>query len=105
MYVIVLCGVVRVNCKSTFWNLNGLGLLLDLLEIHLEAPDVGLELEVLNVQAIINLLDLRLELAQLFYGRGLALQGLQLGLNRLDLLGVIADLFDRFSGNMSRYCC
>lgn len=66
---------------------------------------MGLELEVLNVQAIINLLDLRLELAQLFYGRSLALQGLQLGLNRLDLLGVIADLIDRFSGNMSRYCC
>lgn len=105
MYVVVLCGVVQFNSKSTFWNLNGLGLLLDLLEIHLEAPDVGLELEVLNVQAIVDLLDFGLELAQLFYGSSLALQGLQLGLNRLDLLGVIADLFGRFSGNMRRYCC
>lgn len=66
---------------------------------------MGLELEVLNVQAIVDLLNLRLELVQLFYGRSLALQGLQLGLNRLDFLGVITDLFDRFIGNMRRYCC
>lgn len=53
---------------------------------------MGLELEVLDVQAIVHLLDLSLELIQLFYGCSLGLQCLQLGLNRLDLLGVIADL-------------
>jgi len=55
-------------------SLNVLGLLLDLLKIHLQAPDVRLELEVLNVQSVVYLLDISLEVVQLFYGGSLGLQ-------------------------------
>ena len=83
---------------SSSLSLDRLCLLLDLLQVHLQPPDVRLELEVLNVQAIVNLLDLGLELCKLFYGRGLGAQRLELSFDGLDLLGIVADLI--FCANM-----
>lgn len=83
----------RLRTAFLFSRLNGLGL--ELLQVHLETPDVALELEVLDVQAIVYLLDIGLQILQLLNGGSLGPQALQLGLNRFDLLGIVTDLVEQ----------